>query len=192
MKLDTLYFETRSEAEMVLDELKDIANEYGNVSLSDYYELAGVASSFEDTRYGWTYRDLYGVKVKMEVYDAQTNKLIYYISLDQPKLINTKNNKEDNTMATTKSCDYTATPEELELEKAIKEAQDEAEKKILDIRMELSKKLEALRTEYHEKETIKREEQYAHAWKRKYDALLKEGFSIEQAWEMTMESFKAD
>ena len=39
-------------------------------------------------------------------------------------------------------------------------------------------------------ERIKREEQYAHAWKRKYDALLKEGFSVEQAWEMTMKSFE--
>ena len=91
-----------------------------------------------------------------------------------------------------KSYDYTVTPEELELEKAIKEARDEAEKKVMDIRMELSKTIEALRTEYHEKETIKREEQYAHTWKRKYDALLKEGLSIEQAWEMTMEAFKID
>lgn len=105
-----------------------------------------------------------------------------------------KNIKEDKTMSTdiNKTCDYTATPEELELDKAIKEAQDEAEKKIMDIRIELSKKLEALRTEYHEKEAIKREERHAHVWKRRYDALLKEGFSIEQAWEMTMKSFEAD
>lgn len=121
-------------------------------------------------------------------------KLAYYISLDQPKLINAENNKEENTMATTtnKSYDYTVTPEELEREKAIKEATEEAEKKIMDIRIELSKKLEAIRTEYNEKETVKREEWYAHVWKRKYDALLKEGFSIEQAWEMTMEAFKCD
>ena len=102
--------------------------------------------------------------------------------------------KEDKTMAitTNKSYDYTATTEELELEKAIEEAREEAEKKITDIRIELSKTLEALRTEYREKEAVKREERQAHAWKRKYDALLKEGFSVEQAWEMTMESFKVD
>lgn len=102
--------------------------------------------------------------------------------------------KENNTMANTtnKSYNYTATPEELELDKAIKEAQDEAEKKIMDIRIELSKKLEALRTEYSEKAAIKCEERQAHVWKRRYDALLKEGFSVEQAWNMTMESFKAD
>lgn len=105
-----------------------------------------------------------------------------------------KNIKEDKTMGTTinKTCDYTATPEELELNKAIREAQDEAEKKIMDIRIELSKKLEALRKEYEEQEATKREERQAHYWKRRYDALLKEGFSVEQAWEMTMKSLEVD
>ena len=194
MKLDILYFKTRSEAEMVLDNLKDIANKYGSVSISDYYELAGIFGSFEDTRYGWTSRDLYGVKVQVKLFDAQKGELDYYISLGQPNLIYTENNKEENTMAITanKSYDCTATPEELELEKAIKEARDEAEKKILDIRMELSKKLEALRTEYHEKEVIKREQIQAKIWKTKYDALVEAGFTSEQAWEMTMKSFEMD
>lgn len=102
--------------------------------------------------------------------------------------------KEDIIMATTtnKSYDYTATPEELELDKAIKEATEEAEKKILDIRIELSKKLEALRTEYSEKEAVKRKERQAHAWKRKYDALLKEGFSIEQVYDILQTKMKMD
>lgn len=93
---------------------------------------------------------------------------------------------------TNKSYDYTATPEELELEKAAQEAKDEAEKKIMDIRIELSKKLEALRSKYEEQRAVKREECQAHVWKRRYDALLKEGFSVEQAWEMTMKSFEVD
>lgn len=194
MKLDTLYFETRSDAETVLDELNDIANEYGSASLADYYELAGVTSVFADTKYGWTYRDLCDAKVRTKLFDVYSNKFVFYISLSQPHLIYTKNNKEDNTMATTtnKSYDYSATPEELELDKTIKEATEEAEKKIMDIRIELSKKLEALRTEYHEKEAVKREERQAHAWKRRYDALIAEGFTADQAWEMTMEAFKCD
>lgn len=108
-----------------------------------------------------------------------------------------KNIKEDNTMAiagnkTFTNVDYTATPEELEMDKAVKEAKEEAEKKILDIRIELSKKLEALRSEYDEKWAVEREEKQAHVWKRRYDALLKEGFSTEQAWEMMMKSFEVD
>lgn len=40
MKFDNLYFGARSEAEMVLDELQDIARTYGNVTLMDYYDMA--------------------------------------------------------------------------------------------------------------------------------------------------------
>ena len=150
--------------------------------------------------------DLYSIKAVLDFPNsAGALYSIWKIGSDEKsKLANERNlalaehifyeEKEENTMATTtnKSYDYTATPEELELEKAIKEATEEAEKKIMDIRIELSKKLEALSMEYHEKEAVKREERQAHAWKRKYDALLKEGFSIEQAWEMTMEAFKCD
>lgn len=150
--------------------------------------------------------DLYSIRVVLEF--PNSPGALYSISkigsAEKSKLANERNlalaehifyeEKEENTMATTtnKSYDYTATPEELELEKAVEAATEEAEKKIRDIRIELSKKLEALRTEYHEKEAIKREERQAHAWKRRYDALLKEGFSIEQAWQMTMEAFKID
>ncbi len=147
--------------------------------------------------------DLYSIRAVLEIPSGGVLYSILKIGSDEKsKLANERNltaagtkfYKEDNTMATTtnKSYDYTATPYELELDKAVKEATEEAEKKIMDIRIELSKKLEAIRTEYYEKETIKREERYAHAWKRKYDALLKEGFSVEQAWEMTMEAFKVD
>ena len=148
--------------------------------------------------------DLYSIRTVLEF--PNSPGALYCIrkigSDEDSKIANERNltavkatiNEEDKTMATTtnKNCDYTVTPEELELEKAVEAATEEAEKKIRDIRIELSKKLEALRTEYQEKEAIKREERQAHAWKRRYDALLKEGFSIEQAWEMMMEAFKAD
>lgn len=109
-----------------------------------------------------------------------------------------KNIKEDKTMATTINktltpiIDYNATPENLERDKKIKEVTEKAEKKILDIQIELAKTLEAIRSEYQEKKETKREEQQARFWKRRYDALLKEGFSVEQAWEMTMKSLEVD
>lgn len=201
MKLDTLHFETQSEAEMVLEELKDIANAYGSVSISDYYELAGIVGSFEDTRYGWTSRDLYGVKVQAKLFDAQSKELDYYISLGQPNLINTKNNKEENTMPNYNYVNRTPvhptnvieeSPESIEFEKKRKALMQEAEDKILDIRKELAVTLEKLETERRDAERVKREQIQAKIWKAKYDALVEAGFTTEQAWEMTMKSFEMD
>ena len=87
---------------------------------------------------------------------------------------------------------YEDTPEDVEFEKKRKEIIDEAEKKILDIRKELAVALDKLDAERFEQEMQRKEALQAKAWKRKYDALLKEGFSIEQAWEMTMKSFELD
>lgn len=150
--------------------------------------------------------DFYSIKSVLEFPGSGTFYSIWKLgSVEGTKMvveqnltaITTKFDKEDNTMATTTNktltpVDYTATPEELERDKKIQEATEEAEKKILDIRIELAKTLEAIRAEYQEQEAIKREERQAHAWKRKYEALLKEGFSVEQAWEMTMKSFEVD
>ena len=178
---DMFAFADENEAYMTLDAIKDV-NYHFDVTILDMCGLclADIQSELiPDPDDGWKRGTLSTVKIE-HVCDA-------YLLCMPPMNI-----KEDKTMdaTTNKTCDYTATPEELELNKAIKEAQDEAEKKILDIRIELSKKLEALRSEYQEKEAVKREERQAHAWKRKYDALLKEGFSVEQAWEMTMKSFE--
>lgn len=211
-------FPWRWQGEELLDLMKDYAEKFGYITVKDYCDLAEIPKDVREmaiykTFMGsyWLPEELNRVRVR-----KRTGRPSFYLYLPNPrpepglfdglmsveiinKYIHEYNMeshivKEDNTMATTtnKSYDYTATPEELELEKAIEEAREEAEKKILDIRIELAKTLEALRTEYQEKEAVKREERQAHAWKRKYDALLKEGFSVEQAWEMTMEYFKAD
>ena len=105
--------------------------------------------------------------------------------------------KEDKTMANyiktpVHLYNYEDTPEDVEFEKKRKELIDEAEKKILDIRKELAVALDKLDEERFEQEMQRKEALQAKAWKRKYDALLKEGFSIEQAWEMTMKSFELD
>ena len=47
-------FENRYDAEEILDGLRDILEEAENVSVADYYELAGVSHTFMDRRYGWT------------------------------------------------------------------------------------------------------------------------------------------
>lgn len=185
---DVLTFPTLAEAEKAIDEFIEMAKTYGDLLVCDVYDICdeplppGIG---EEAASGWGCEIINLSKIKIaKVHDG-------YLICMPPRNINVK---EDKTMATTtnKSYDYTATPEELELDKAVKEATEEAEKKIMDIRIELSKKLEALRTEYQEKEAVKREERQAHAWRRRYDALLKEGFSVEQAWEMTMEAFKID
>lgn len=51
---DDIYFDTRGDAETVLDAMQDIINQYGTVSIADLYELAHVANdNFTLNRYGW-------------------------------------------------------------------------------------------------------------------------------------------
>lgn len=175
-------YDTYEDADDARNRLLQEAEWFEFLSLNDVNAILDKDAPFMDPEVGWT------EELIMES-RFEKRPLGYSICLPKPININ-KNNKEDKTMATTTN--KTLTPEELELEKAIKEVQDEAEKKITDIRIELSKKIEAIRTEYQEQEAIRREEHQARYWKRRYDALLKEGFSVEQAWEMTMKSFEVD
>ena len=34
--------------------MKEIANQYGQVTVSDLYDLAGLSDNYNDTQYGWT------------------------------------------------------------------------------------------------------------------------------------------
>lgn len=53
--VDDVIFESRAEAEDVLNAMDDILDEYEFVSVSDYYELAGVGTgSHTNNRYGWS------------------------------------------------------------------------------------------------------------------------------------------
>ena len=69
---DELYFETRGEAEDVLDRMREIVSNYGIVSVADLYELAGVVGNYTDQRYGWTglrntdvVRTRYGYQIRL-------------------------------------------------------------------------------------------------------------------------------
>lgn len=52
---DDIVFDTRGDAESVLDAMRDIIAQYGTVSVADLYDLARVPNdNFTMNRYGWT------------------------------------------------------------------------------------------------------------------------------------------
>lgn len=50
---DTILYNNRGEAEMVLQQLRDLVDNYGLASVHDMYELAGVTGDYTATKYGW-------------------------------------------------------------------------------------------------------------------------------------------
>ncbi len=55
LEYDDILFNTRGDAEAVLDAMNDIIGQYGTVSVSDFYDLARVPNdNFTMSRYGWT------------------------------------------------------------------------------------------------------------------------------------------
>jgi len=51
---DDLVFETRGEAEIVLDNMYGILDRYNVVTVADLYDLAGTPGKYTDNKYGWT------------------------------------------------------------------------------------------------------------------------------------------
>lgn len=49
-----IVFQTRGDADAVLNGLNDIVAQYGIARVADYYDLAGVNCSYTDNYYGWT------------------------------------------------------------------------------------------------------------------------------------------
>ena len=47
-------FDTRKEAEEVLDRMDDLIDTYGVVSVADLYDLVGISGNYTDNKYGWT------------------------------------------------------------------------------------------------------------------------------------------
>lgn len=58
---DDILFDTRYDAEKVLDNMRDIIGRYGTVSVLDMYDLAGSIGNYTDSKYGWS--DLRTAKV---------------------------------------------------------------------------------------------------------------------------------
>lgn len=59
----TILYDSKGDAEIVLDSMVEAIDTYGSVSVSDYYDLSGhpELSEFTDTRFGW--RSLASAKV---------------------------------------------------------------------------------------------------------------------------------
>ena len=51
-------FDSRADAEKVLNELARYADEFGSVSVTDYYDMLCVESMYVDNKYGWSYGTL--------------------------------------------------------------------------------------------------------------------------------------
>lgn len=70
---DEIIFETRGDAEAVLDAMNEIISQYGVVSVGDLYDLAAVSTdNFAVNKYGWT--DIAGCKA-VRVRDGYVLKL---------------------------------------------------------------------------------------------------------------------
>lgn len=54
IRLERINFKTRREAETVFNEMSDLLNKYGNITVADYYELCGGTPQYTDRQYGWT------------------------------------------------------------------------------------------------------------------------------------------
>lgn len=50
---EDVIFDSRSDAEKVLDRLVDIVEEYGQVSVADFYDFVGIEASYTDRNWGW-------------------------------------------------------------------------------------------------------------------------------------------
>jgi hypothetical protein len=62
---DEIILESRGEAEDVLSHMVDLIDDYGVVSVGDYYELVGIEASYTDNKYGWTnVRDAFVERVR--------------------------------------------------------------------------------------------------------------------------------
>jgi len=52
--LKEIILTTRPEANEVLDQMYILIDKYGQVTVTDLYELVGISSNFTDEKYGWT------------------------------------------------------------------------------------------------------------------------------------------
>ena len=51
---DDIILDSRGEAEDVLSRMDELIDNYGIVSVADFYDLCGITGSYTDNKYGWT------------------------------------------------------------------------------------------------------------------------------------------
>ena len=54
LNLDDIILETRADAELILDQMQNIIDEYGHVTVSDLYDMVDLSAPYTGNRYGWT------------------------------------------------------------------------------------------------------------------------------------------
>ena len=201
-----IYFKSYSDAAIVLDTLTDLADQYNNVTVGDFCDVAAIPCPSQLRNDVWA-KDLFAdVKV------LHNGVGQYYIDLPRPLSVvkpydpnETKRipynrkciEKEKEPMAsigqTWCECELVPIDEgSIAYQKQVQEIKETAEKKIQKIRDEAAKKLDALKKERYWAMKKKVEEEHALYWKTKYDALVSAGFTDTQAWQMCMKSFETD
>ena len=53
-ELDDVVFDTRQDAESIVEKMNEIIDHYGYTTVADFYDLAGVDGSYINNKYGWT------------------------------------------------------------------------------------------------------------------------------------------
>lgn len=77
-----VFFNSREDAENVLNEMKNVINSYGVVTVEDFYDLSEVDSSnYTDRKYGWTNLD------KCKVVSIKGKDHMYKIDLPNAALV---------------------------------------------------------------------------------------------------------
>lgn len=51
---EDIIFDTRGEAEKVLQSMDDVISRYGFISIGDMYDMVGITANYTDNKYGWT------------------------------------------------------------------------------------------------------------------------------------------
>lgn len=64
MAMKNVVYTTKEDAEQVLEAMRDLLNQYEQVTVADFLELSGIASKFSDNQIGWT--DLADVSIKKD------------------------------------------------------------------------------------------------------------------------------
>lgn len=76
--IDCVYFDSRKRAENIIDSLTDILNQYGQVTVEDFYDAAGLGGYYYSANhYGWKNFDK--VCIKRECRNGQ-----WYIDFPEP------------------------------------------------------------------------------------------------------------
>ena len=72
-------FETRGEAEVVIDSMYDVLDRYKVVTVADFFDLVGEVGKYTDNKFGWTRLD--GISV-VRVRDGYVIKLPRALAID--------------------------------------------------------------------------------------------------------------